>query len=127
VRKSFFAEIFLFKELREKEKSRRPSTRRASSRRRTFFLGKLNQSPNLRWLGVCRVSRVRHAPPQAFTWPWSRFFVQRARILVSHGRTRCPVYSPAPVAIANNVLKAGRYGTGLLNARMLFGEALTNF
>ena len=33
----------------------------------------------------------------------------------------------AVVAIANNVLKAARHGTGSLNARMLFGEALTNF
>ena len=31
------------------------------------------------------------------------------------------------VRLANNVLKAARYGTGSLTARMLFGEALTNF
>jgi hypothetical protein len=37
------------------------------------------------------------------------------------------VCSPALVAIANNILKAGRYGSGSLNARMLFGEALANF
>jgi hypothetical protein len=40
---------------------------------------------------------------------------------------RCLVCLPAVVAIANNVLKAGHYGTGSLSARMLFGEALTNF
>jgi hypothetical protein len=33
--------------------------------------------------------RIAVREEQAFTWPWSRFFVQRARILVSHGRTRC--------------------------------------
>jgi hypothetical protein len=37
------------------------------------------------------------------------------------------VCSPALVAIANDVLKVGRYGTGSLSARMLFVEALTNF
>jgi hypothetical protein len=31
------------------------------------------------------------------------------------------------IAIANNVLKVARHGTGSLTARMLFGEALTNF
>jgi hypothetical protein len=36
------------------------------------------------------------------------------------------VCSPALVAIANNVLKAGRHGTGSLRARMLFSETLTN-
>jgi hypothetical protein len=36
------------------------------------------------------------------------------------------VCSPALVAIANNVLKAGRHGTGSLSATMLFGETLTN-
>ena len=46
-------------------------------------------------------------------------------ILVSHGRTRCRLCWPAFVAIANNVLKAGRHGTGSLSARMLFGETLT--
>jgi hypothetical protein len=47
--------------------------------------------------------------------------------LVSHERKRCRVCSPAFVAIANNLLKAGSHGTGSLSARMLFGEALTNF
>src|SRR5215468_5032139 len=93
-----------------------------------FYLRKLNQSPNFRWLGVCRVVTLACvAHHHRSTWPWSRFFVQRARILVSHGRTRCLVRLPAVVAIANNVLKAGHYGTGSLSARMLFGEALTNF
>ncbi|MFY9838890.1 MAG: hypothetical protein WAK55_20920 [Xanthobacteraceae bacterium] len=45
----------------------------------------------------------------------------------SHGRTRCLACSPALVAIANNVLKAGRYSIGSLNARMLSGEILMNF
>jgi hypothetical protein len=39
--------------------------------------------------------------------------------------TRCRVCSPAPVAIANNVLKAARHGTRSLSATMLFGETLT--
>jgi hypothetical protein len=47
--------------------------------------------------------------------------------LVSHEQKRCRVCSPALVAIANNLLKTGSHGIGSLNARMLFGEALTNF
>ena len=61
------------------------------------------------------------------TWPWSRFFVQCARILGSHRQTRCLVYSPALVAIANNGLKVGRYSAGSLSATMLFGKTLTKF
>jgi hypothetical protein len=41
--------------------------------------------------------------------------------------TGCLACSPAFVAIANNILKASRYGIGSPNARMLFGETLMNF
>jgi hypothetical protein len=52
-------------------------------------------------------------------------FVRRVRILASCGRRCCRACSLALVAIANNVLKAGRYGTAPLNVTMLFGETST--
>jgi len=95
---------------------------------RLFYLGKLNQSPNLRWLSDCRVGNLKCVAHNRRRprWPWSRFFVQRARILVSHRPTRCLACSPALVAIANNVLKVGCYSAESLSAMMLSGETLTN-
>jgi hypothetical protein len=96
---------------------------------RFFYLGKLNQSSNLRWLSIWRagnLKRVAHNRRRS-TWPWSQFFVQRARILGSHRQTLCLVRSPVLVAIANNGLKVGRYSAGSPRATMLFGKTSTNF
>jgi hypothetical protein len=56
-------------------------------------------------------------------WPWSRYFVQRVRILVSQKRTRYRVRSLALVATANSILKVGRRARGSLSARVPFSES----
>jgi hypothetical protein len=96
---------------------------------RLFYLGKLNQSPNLRWLSIWRPGNLKCVAHnrRRSTWPWSRFFVRHARILGSHRQTRCLVCSPALVVIADNGLKVGQYSAGSLSATMLFGKTLAKF